>query len=73
MSWRSRCGGVTARCANRSRSGSSAPVLAGDRDELVALDLSLSLYRQLPNAELAVCPRADHGAATTPARAPSRT
>ena len=34
-------------------------VLAGDRDELIPLDLSLSLYRALPDAELAVCPSAE--------------
>jgi pimeloyl-ACP methyl ester carboxylesterase len=28
-------------------------VLAGDRDELIPLDLSVSLYRALPDAELA--------------------
>jgi pimeloyl-ACP methyl ester carboxylesterase len=43
-------------------------VLAGDRDELVPLDLTLSLYRALPDAELAVCPQADH-AGPTPERA----
>jgi pimeloyl-ACP methyl ester carboxylesterase len=35
-------------------------VLAGDRDELVPLDLSVSLFRALPNAELAVCPSVTH-------------
>ena len=44
-------------------------VLAGDRDELIPLDLSVSLYRALPHAELAVCPQADHGAPMTPQRA----
>jgi pimeloyl-ACP methyl ester carboxylesterase len=43
-------------------------VLAGDRDELVPFDLTVSLYRTLPDAELAVCPRADH-AGPTPERA----
>jgi pimeloyl-ACP methyl ester carboxylesterase len=37
-------------------------VFAGDRDELVTLDLSVSLYEVLPNAELAVSPDADHAA-----------
>jgi pimeloyl-ACP methyl ester carboxylesterase len=44
-------------------------VLAGDRDELVPLDLSLALFRQLPDAELAVCPRLSHDG-PTPGRAP---
>jgi pimeloyl-ACP methyl ester carboxylesterase len=44
-------------------------VLAGDRDELVPLDLTVSLYRALPNAELAICPHTDH-AGPTPERAP---
>jgi pimeloyl-ACP methyl ester carboxylesterase len=35
-------------------------VLAGDRDELFPLELSVSLYRALPNAELAVCPWLSH-------------
>jgi pimeloyl-ACP methyl ester carboxylesterase len=35
-------------------------VLAGDRDELIPLDLSAALYRALPNAELAVCPALGH-------------
>ena len=43
-------------------------VLAGDRDELVPFVLTVSLYRTLPDAELAVCPRADH-AGPTPERA----
>jgi pimeloyl-ACP methyl ester carboxylesterase len=46
-----------------------ALVLAGDRDELIPLDLTVALYRALPNAELAICPQADHGAVLTPARA----
>lgn len=46
-----------------------ALVLAGDRDELIPLDLMVVLYRALPNAELAVCPRADHGAPLTADRA----
>jgi pimeloyl-ACP methyl ester carboxylesterase len=43
-------------------------VLAGDRDELIPLDLSVALYRALPDAELAVCPHAGH-AGLTPERA----
>ncbi len=39
-------------------------VLAGDRDELVALDLSVSLYRTLRNAELAICPSLSHDGPT---------
>jgi pimeloyl-ACP methyl ester carboxylesterase len=35
-------------------------VLAGDRDELVPLDLCVALYRALPNAELAICPQLGH-------------
>jgi pimeloyl-ACP methyl ester carboxylesterase len=35
-------------------------VFAGDRDEMLLLDLVVTLYRMLPNAELAVCPQADH-------------
>lgn len=35
-------------------------VLAGDRDELVPIDLSLSLFRALPDAELAACPALSH-------------
>ena len=44
-------------------------VLAGDHDELVPLDLSVSLYRALPTAELAVCPSLSHDG-PTPERAP---
>ena len=33
------------------------------------VELSVSLYRTLPNAELGVCPHADHVAPVTPARA----
>jgi len=44
-------------------------LLAGDRDELTPLDLSLSLYRALPNAELAICPSLSHDG-PTPERAP---
>jgi pimeloyl-ACP methyl ester carboxylesterase len=43
-------------------------VLGGDRDEFVSLDLLLSLYRALPNAELAICPQTEH-AGPTPERA----
>jgi pimeloyl-ACP methyl ester carboxylesterase len=39
-------------------------VLAGDRDELIPLDLSVSLYRTLPDAELAVCPSLSHDGPT---------
>ena len=46
-----------------------ALVLAGDRDELIPLDLMVSLYRALPNAELAVCPQADHFGPLMPERA----
>lgn len=45
-----------------------ALVLAGDRDELIPLDLSVSLYRALPDAELAICPQADHSGPMTPER-----
>jgi pimeloyl-ACP methyl ester carboxylesterase len=43
-------------------------VLAGDRDELVPLDLAVSLYRALPTAELAICPALGHDG-PTPERA----
>ena len=43
-------------------------VLAGDRDELIPFDLSAALYRALPNAELAICPRLSHDG-PTPERA----
>jgi pimeloyl-ACP methyl ester carboxylesterase len=46
-----------------------ALVLAGDRDEMITLDLLVSLYRALPNAELAVCPQADHFGPLMPERA----
>jgi pimeloyl-ACP methyl ester carboxylesterase len=48
-----------------------APVLvfAGDRDDMIPLDLTVALYRALPNAELAVCPGTDHFGAMTPQRA----
>jgi pimeloyl-ACP methyl ester carboxylesterase len=35
-------------------------VVAGDRDDIIPLDLTVSLYRQLPHAELAIGPAADH-------------
>jgi pimeloyl-ACP methyl ester carboxylesterase len=44
-------------------------VLTGDRDELIPLDLIVSLYRTLPDAELAVCPNTDHFALLSPGRA----
>jgi pimeloyl-ACP methyl ester carboxylesterase len=37
-------------------------VFAGDRDAQIPLDLAVSLYEVLPNAELAICPDADHAA-----------
>src|SRR5215216_1610063 len=37
-------------------------VFAGDRDAQIPIDLTVSLYEVLPNAELAVCPDADHAA-----------
>ncbi|MDX6645514.1 MAG: hypothetical protein QOK40_1241 [Miltoncostaeaceae bacterium] len=47
-----------------------APVLVftGDRDDWFPLDLMVALYRALPNAELAVCPMADHFAPVGPER-----
>lgn len=44
-------------------------VLAGDRDEFISLELAISLYRALPNAELAICPSLSHEG-PTPGRAP---
>lgn len=44
-------------------------VLGGDRDELVPLELSISLYEALPKAELAICPHLTHEG-PTPERAP---
>ncbi len=35
-------------------------VLAADRDELIQVELGVSLFRSLPNAELAVCPALGH-------------
>ena len=46
-----------------------ALVLTGDRDDLIPLDLCVQLYRTLPDAELGVCPGADHSAAMLPERA----
>jgi pimeloyl-ACP methyl ester carboxylesterase len=43
-------------------------VFTGDRDE-ISLDLMLSLYRALPNGELAIQPHADHVTPITPGRA----
>ena len=43
-------------------------VLAGDQDELIPIDLSVSLYRALGDAELAVCPSLGHDG-PTPERA----
>jgi pimeloyl-ACP methyl ester carboxylesterase len=43
-------------------------VLAADRDELIPVELAVSLFRALPNAELAVCPWVRH-AGLTPERA----
>lgn len=44
-------------------------VLAGDRDEFIALELAIALYRALPKAELAICPSLSHEG-PTPERAP---
>ena len=41
-------------------------VIAGDRDEMAGLDQALRLYRNIPRAELAIIPGADHGAADQP-------
>jgi len=35
-------------------------ILAADHDEFVRLDRSIALYKNLPAAELAVCPGAGH-------------
>jgi pimeloyl-ACP methyl ester carboxylesterase/catechol 2,3-dioxygenase-like lactoylglutathione lyase family enzyme len=43
-------------------------VLGGDQDELVPVELAVSLYRALPNVELAVCPSLSHDG-PTPERA----
>jgi pimeloyl-ACP methyl ester carboxylesterase len=39
-----------------------ALVFVGDRDELVLVEEAAEMYRQLPKAELAVVPDANHGA-----------
>jgi pimeloyl-ACP methyl ester carboxylesterase len=44
-------------------------VFTGDRDDEVALDLMVSLYRDLLNGELAVCPHTDHFGPMRPERA----
>ena len=44
-------------------------VFTGDRDDEIALDLMVSLYRALPNAELAVSPNTDHFGPMRPERA----
>lgn len=44
-------------------------VFTGDRDDEIALDLMVSLYRALPNAELAVAPDTDHFGPMRPERA----
>jgi pimeloyl-ACP methyl ester carboxylesterase len=44
-------------------------IFAADRDELYPPELLLALYRALPNAELAVCPHAEHATPVTPERA----
>ena len=41
-------------------------IFVGDRGEMFPLDLMVSLYRALPNAELAVCPNADDFTPVTP-------
>jgi pimeloyl-ACP methyl ester carboxylesterase len=43
-------------------------VVVGDRDELIPLELAIALYRALPEAELAICPRMEHDG-PTPERA----
>ena len=45
-------------------------VLAGDRDEIVGLDLSVALFRTLARGEFGVVPQADHPAPATEERAP---
>src|SRR3954463_15734791 len=46
-----------------------ALVFTGDRDDFISLDLSIALFRALPNAELAVVPGADHVGAMRPPHA----
>ena len=43
-------------------------VFTGDRDDQIPFDLIVALYKTLPNAELAVCPHADHLAPIGPER-----
>jgi pimeloyl-ACP methyl ester carboxylesterase len=43
-------------------------VLAGDQDEFIPVELAVSLYRAMPDAELAVCPELSHEG-PTPERA----
>jgi len=45
-----------------SRVSTPALVFVGDRDELVSVEDAAEMYRQLPLAELAVVPDANHGA-----------
>jgi pimeloyl-ACP methyl ester carboxylesterase len=45
---------------NVRRIEAQALVVTGDRDDMIPLDRMVSLYRTLPNAELAVCSGADH-------------
>ncbi len=42
---------------------------SSSRDEWYTPELMVSLYRALPNAELAVCPQADHFGPVMPERA----
>jgi pimeloyl-ACP methyl ester carboxylesterase len=35
-------------------------IIAGDRDEAISIDECVKIYKQIPNAELAVIPNADH-------------
>jgi pimeloyl-ACP methyl ester carboxylesterase len=52
-----------------ARIDTPALVLTGDRDEAFGPELSASLYRWLPHAELAVCPSSNHFAPLGPDRA----
>jgi pimeloyl-ACP methyl ester carboxylesterase len=36
-------------------------ILSGDRDHFIPLDQPIGMYRQIPNAELAIFPHEDHG------------
>jgi pimeloyl-ACP methyl ester carboxylesterase len=60
---------VVPKLADGFRARPTAAVLAGDRDELIPLELSVSLYGTLPDAELAICPQMSHDG-PTPERAP---